>query len=1275
MSFANCDDDGTTPSHHQINISGSRWADAPWLSLAQLSARCARQLRGLLARCVERCGLSDGEFLLLWLCSTASEQGVAQRELAEGVAASPAQASGLVERLRQRGLIAASRRTGDRRKNYWRLTPEGERLLAEAMVHVAPQSSRLEARLTFDQQRLLGKLLENLAQCGRGTSPRAGGETASGQSAHGSNRVGETASGQSAHGSNALGETAGEQSTHGSNALGESAGGETTVGEAAGTHNAISGSTGRMARAAVLLFCVVGLMASGCSRAFYRRQADVDAYTLIEEKANHPHWDLPDYSIDVDPASRMFDPFNPDCPPMPMDDPAAHEYMHRIDGKRAWPRWHANGETPFVDNPLWRACLTTDEDGAVVLDQNAAVRLALLNSTDYQSQLETLYLSALDVSSERFQFDTQYFGGYAADYTTTGPDRPGGPTSSLALSLFSSRGNSINMHRLFASGAELAVGLANSLIWQYSGTDTHTALTIVDFTLLQPLLRQAGRDRVLETLTIAERALLYNVRAMERYRRGFYLTIVTGGGGSISGPSRRGGVFGASGLGGFTGVGGGGFGRVGGGAGGAGGAGAGAGQAGGFIGLLQVQQNIRNQEANITGLRINLTQLRESLKESLTRIPDTPDEVLRERLQISQARQALYNAQSRLLNSQADYQSDLDAFKVRLGLPPDICLKIKDPILDQFNIIDDQIVPRQSEITKLRDEVGLINEAILAGVVVTEVDGRQQATLAWSDELDENLRRLRSISQRIDDLLQLLLEENLARAGQDIDNLERQLPKRRQALTQLRSKYLDELESNRQYKLDIECQNRLPADVDPAVFDTTRLENLVPQLRGERERVAETLGSYGEPLEALKAYLDAILAAQEKPEPRQLYDDLESMVIFAIPGLLSRLETDVLDMSLLQARARTDSVLLPVVDLTPPTALEIARRYRRDWMNARGALVDAWRLIEFNADNLEGSLDLVVSGDIRNTGDNPIRLQSTAGQLRLGFQFDAPITRLQERNTYRQSLIEYQDAKRSYYRFVDQILQGLRGTLRTLDVNSLNFEQQRIAVLGAIEQIVLNDEIQTINEQRGQTSGVTAARDVVSALADLQDAQNNFLSVWVNYEVVRRGLDLDLGTMQLDSEGLWIDPGPIGPDYGKLPDGSYPECPGELHWFEILDAAGGVRMRVQGDESTEMLPDGEVSPDGKVSPDAETLPEGTDGAEAQPEAGAAPRRRNGVFRAPPGHLPDDDVPYDPAVRGPEIRPADSEERSDGPVLLQRGLRGSPQGASLPLPPPPLPGIR
>jgi hypothetical protein len=51
--------------------------------------------------------------------------------------------------------------------------------------------------------------------------------------------------------------------------------------------------------------------------------------------------------------------------------------------------------------------------------------------------------------------------------------------------------------------------------------------------------------------------------------------------------------------------------------------------------------------------------------------------------------------------------------------------------------------------------------------------------------------------------------------------------------------------------------------------------------------------------------------------------------------------------------------------------------------------------------------------------------------------------------------------------------------------------------------------------------------NLVNSLSDLLNVQNDFLSVWVNYEALRIGLDFQLGTMELDSRGVWIDPGPI----------------------------------------------------------------------------------------------------------------------------------------------------
>jgi hypothetical protein len=140
------------------------------------------------------------------------------------------------------------------------------------------------------------------------------------------------------------------------------------------------------------------------------------------------------------------------------------------------------------------------------------------------------------------------------------------------------------------------------------------------------------------------------------------------------------------------------------------------------------------------------------------------------------------------------------------------------------------------------------------------------------------------------------------------------------------------------------------------------------------------------------------------------------------------------------------------------------------------------------------------------------------------------LTRLQERNTYRQSLIDFQQARRSYYRFEDGVITTLRGELRQAKAIEINFELQRLAVRIAAEQVSLNDDLRQLREARGLSSGPTAAADIIRALDALLTAQNNLLNLWINYEVTRRSLDLGLGTLQLTPDGLWIDPGAIRPE-------------------------------------------------------------------------------------------------------------------------------------------------
>ena len=70
-----------------------------------------------------------------------------------------------------------------------------------------------------------------------------------------------------------------------------------------------------------LLAC--GWLAScGCSRNFWRTQADFDAYNLLSQKQFDPHWVIPRTTVEPDPRSRFYDPYDKDMPPLPPDDPA-----------------------------------------------------------------------------------------------------------------------------------------------------------------------------------------------------------------------------------------------------------------------------------------------------------------------------------------------------------------------------------------------------------------------------------------------------------------------------------------------------------------------------------------------------------------------------------------------------------------------------------------------------------------------------------------------------------------------------------------------------------------------------------------------------------------------------------------------------------------------------------------------------------------------------------------------------------------------------------------
>ena len=856
---------------------------------------------------------------------------------------------------------------------------------------------------------------------------------------------------------------------------------------------AVSSLDLRFARKAIVLASLSMLLFQlGCSRTFYRKQADHEALHILNEKGNDSRWNMDDFSIEINKQSRMFSVDDPDYPAMPPDDEAASVFMKSVDGMEGYDSWGKDGKLEHFENPEWRQHLPLAEDGKLHINGQDAVKLALLHSSAYQRQLETMYMSALDVSAERFEFDTQFYGGYGGSYRSRGAAVAGSPRSDLSLAT-----RSIQMRQKYAQGTSLVANFANSLMWQFSGPDTHSTTSLIDINIVQPLLRQGGKDRVLERLTRTERQMLYKIRDFQRYRKGFYLDILTGNSG-VQSASRIGGLFGGSGLSGFTGVGSGGFGGLGGGGGTGGGIPR---SAGGYLGLLQNLQQLNNQRANITALESSLRLFESYFAAGFTDFN-----------QVQQTRASFYQAVSDLMQAESTFNASRDTFTSEIGLPPDVQIVITGDELNDFKLIDPYMQNLQNEILVIQNRVG--------DLIVSMNIAPQSTSTNWTDELETALKSLRDEADKMVAIHQKISTTGLETGRNDVDKMAGIIPARKAFV--------------RQVKVSLE-ENNLSSDtaLQTDLLESDYLDDLPKLLLNDIKDVADRLMAVQPAYTNLGTTIDNLLANGKGLEEEELLKQLEATVISTMPELLIKISNDALELSVVQTSARAESITLIPVDLRVEQAYEIASKNRLDWMNQRAGIMDQWRLISYNADSLESDFDIVLYGGIGNTGDNPLQFRDTAGTLKAGIEWDAPITRLRERNTYRQSLIEYEQAKRGYYNYENGQYLALKTALRNIQMQKINFEVQRKQLQVAARGVLfVRTRLQEPPGETGTRLSPTVARDLIQQLQGLQRAQDNILRVWVGYEIARGQLDLALGTMQIDNEGMWIDPGPIGLEYG-----------------------------------------------------------------------------------------------------------------------------------------------
>lgn len=136
-----------------------------YLKSVRLLAECLQGFERFSGESVRQHGLTHAQFdIVATLGNTA---GMSYKELGQRTLITKGTLTGVIERLEQKGLVARTRSSGDKRSFFVRLTPAGEQLFDEVFPKVVARGKQLFAGYSdaeFDEMDLaLGKLRQRIA--------------------------------------------------------------------------------------------------------------------------------------------------------------------------------------------------------------------------------------------------------------------------------------------------------------------------------------------------------------------------------------------------------------------------------------------------------------------------------------------------------------------------------------------------------------------------------------------------------------------------------------------------------------------------------------------------------------------------------------------------------------------------------------------------------------------------------------------------------------------------------------------------------------------------------------------------------------------------------------------------------------------------------------------------------------------------------------------------------------------------------------------------------
>ena len=312
----------------------------------------------------------------------------------------------------------------------------------------------------------------------------------------------------------------------------------------------------------VLGIAVVLGFAGACSPQYHKADADLEVYKIIDSKWQDDFGQKTNYTV-----SDYNDPASPN-----------------------------NVEIADI----------IPESGVINLQQ--AVEIATNFNRDYQTQKESLYLSALSLTGTRYSYALQWFGTIDGTYTDDKSTGGTGRNDYDDVTIETSTGaQTAEKTGFLLDGVLFHAGIAIDWVRFLTGDPRTTLGSVLSGDVAVPLLGAGAGKVARENLTQAERDVLYRIRSFNRYRKTFVVGIISD-----------------------------------------------------YYGVLQARDKVDITEASYKRLIDSTNQLKMEVEVG-QKASSEADEAM----------QKLLSAENNLFTTQQSYEQALDRFKIRLSLPTD----------------------------------------------------------------------------------------------------------------------------------------------------------------------------------------------------------------------------------------------------------------------------------------------------------------------------------------------------------------------------------------------------------------------------------------------------------------------------------------------------------------------------------------------------------------------------------------------------------------------------